>query len=69
MYLYVLSVAVFVGRPSVVVVVEPGLSRKPAFVIETRRSRDLVVCDLSGLHAECITTMEGYKRIGGAEEI
>lgn len=33
-YLYVLLVAVLVGRPGVVVAVEPGLPRQPAFVVE-----------------------------------
>lgn len=46
-YLYVLLVAVVRGRPRVIVVIEPGLSRQPAFVGEGRRCRDLVVGDPS----------------------
>lgn len=46
-YLYVLLVAVVRGRPRIIVVIESGLSRQPAFVGEGRRRRDLVVGDLS----------------------
>lgn len=46
-YLYELPVAVFIGRPSVVMVIESGLSRQPVFIVETRRGCDLVICDLS----------------------
>ncbi len=34
-YLYVLPVAVFVGRPCVVVVIESGLSWQPVFIVKT----------------------------------
>lgn len=50
--LYVLLVAVLRGRPGVVVVVEAGLARQPAVVVEGRRGGDLIVADLPRLHAE-----------------
>lgn len=50
--LYVLLVAVLGRRPRVVVVVEAGLARQPAVVVEGRGSADLIVADLPRLHAE-----------------
>lgn len=64
-YLYVLSVAVFVGRPPVVVVVESGLLWQPVFIVEARRGRDLVVGDLSRLHTERLTAVESCQRTEG----
>lgn len=60
-YLYVLPVAVLVGRPCVVVVVESGLVRQPVLIIEAGWSCDLFICDLPWLHTKCITTVEIYR--------
>lgn len=62
-YLYVFSVAVFVGCPSVVIEIQAGLSRQPPFIIETGGSWDLVVRDLPWLHTECITAVESCEGI------
>lgn len=62
LYLYVLPVTVFVGRPSVVGVVESGLSRQPALIVESWRGGDLVVCDLSRLEAKFVAAVESYRK-------
>lgn len=49
-------------------VIESGLPRQPVFIVETWRGGDLVICDLSRLQTERITTVERYKTIGGGEE-
>lgn len=50
--LYVLLVVILRGRPGVVIVVEAGLARQPAVVVEGGGGRDLIVADLPRLHAE-----------------
>lgn len=61
----VLLVAVLRGRPGVVLVVEAGLSRQPAAVIEGRGGADLVVADLPRLHAQRDATAERWEKEAG----
>lgn len=61
-YLDVLLVAVLVGRPGVVVKVEPGLPRQPAFIVEAGRGCDLVIGDLSRLHPKGVAAVERCRR-------
>lgn len=61
----VLLVTVLRGRPGVVLVVEAGLSRQPAAVVEGRGGADLVVADLPRLHAQRDAAAERWEKEAG----
>lgn len=61
----VLPVAVLRRRPGVVFVVEAGLPRHPAAVIEVRGRADLVVADLSRLQTQWDAAAQRYEEEAG----
>lgn len=60
-----LPVAVLRRRPGVVFVVEAGLSRHPAAVVEERGGADLVVADLPRLHTQRDAAAQRYEEAAG----